>query len=251
MDVAATFPWWLNLAFAAVSYLAIRFITPVLPASSPIIRMFLHAAPALAPIAALLFILAAILSAYKQWEGRQLLRTSPSIDAIRRLDWLDFEKLVAAACQRQGFTVKHTGGRVPDGGVDVVLTKDGKTYLVQCKHWKAYKVSVQPVRELAGVISAEKAAGGFFVTTGVFTDAAKVFGKQAGLVLIAGNELVEMLDVAEGNPHGELAPTSDPICPQCGSPMKRRTATKGVHRGEPFWGCSRFPACRGMVADYG
>jgi len=36
-----------------------------------------------------------------------------------------------------------------------------------------------------------------------------------------------------------------PLCPKCGTPMAKR------HRksdGNPFWGCSRFPNCRGIVS---
>jgi DNA-binding helix-hairpin-helix protein with protein kinase domain len=34
-------------------------------------------------------------------------------------------------------------------------------------------------------------------------------------------------------------------CPNCGSRMVRRTAKRGYRRGSQFWGCSRYPACRG------
>jgi hypothetical protein len=34
-------------------------------------------------------------------------------------------------------------------------------------------------------------------------------------------------------------------CPTCGSPMKVRTARRGGSRGEKFYGCSKFPKCRG------
>ena len=36
-----------------------------------------------------------------------------------------------------------------------------------------------------------------------------------------------------------------PNCPRCGSQMIRRTARRGRNRGNQFWGCSRFPKCRG------
>jgi len=35
-----------------------------------------------------------------------------------------------------------------------------------------------------------------------------------------------------------------PACPACGQPMRRRTAGKGPHAGQPFWGCSGYPECR-------
>ncbi|WP_414931051.1 topoisomerase DNA-binding C4 zinc finger domain-containing protein [Vibrio europaeus] len=36
-----------------------------------------------------------------------------------------------------------------------------------------------------------------------------------------------------------------PICPRCGSDMKLRTARKGRNSGSQFWGCSKYPACKG------
>jgi hypothetical protein len=35
-------------------------------------------------------------------------------------------------------------------------------------------------------------------------------------------------------------------CPRCGDRMVRRTARRGTHVGQPFWGCSRYPICNGM-----
>lgn len=36
-----------------------------------------------------------------------------------------------------------------------------------------------------------------------------------------------------------------PACPNCGRPMLVRTARKGQKAGQPFWGCSGYPDCRG------
>ena len=38
--------------------------------------------------------------------------------------------------------------------------------------------------------------------------------------------------------------TSEHICPRCGGALVSRTASKGEHKGETFWGCSNFPKCR-------
>lgn len=37
-----------------------------------------------------------------------------------------------------------------------------------------------------------------------------------------------------------------PACPDCGKPMRRRTARTGPHAGKPFWGCTGYPDCRGI-----
>lgn len=44
------------------------------------------------------------------------------------------------------------------------------------------------------------------------------------------------------------APNAEPTCPMCGSAMMLRSAKRGTHVGGSFWGCSRYPFCRGMVA---
>jgi restriction system protein len=61
------------------------------------------------------------------------------------------------------------GGPGPDGGVDLVLHKDGKRFLCQCKHWKTRAVGGSVVHELQGAITAQEADGGYVITGGHFT----------------------------------------------------------------------------------
>jgi DNA-binding helix-hairpin-helix protein with protein kinase domain len=42
--------------------------------------------------------------------------------------------------------------------------------------------------------------------------------------------------------HGGVSGQS---CPRCGSAMIRRIARRGRFAGHPFWGCSRYPQCKG------
>jgi len=37
------------------------------------------------------------------------------------------------------------------------------------------------------------------------------------------------------------------LCPRCGSPMVLREIKKGENAGKQFWGCSKFPRCKGIV----
>jgi hypothetical protein len=39
------------------------------------------------------------------------------------------------------------------------------------------------------------------------------------------------------------------VCPICGDAMVKRIATRGPSAGGSFWGCSRFPTCRGMLPE--
>jgi four helix bundle suffix protein len=36
-----------------------------------------------------------------------------------------------------------------------------------------------------------------------------------------------------------------PECPNCGKPMAKRIARKGQKAGQPFWGCTGYPDCKG------
>ncbi|MCM5570051.1 topoisomerase DNA-binding C4 zinc finger domain-containing protein [Burkholderiaceae bacterium FT117] len=41
------------------------------------------------------------------------------------------------------------------------------------------------------------------------------------------------------------SPRVAPSCPRCGSPMRQRMARRGRNAGSYFWGCSRYPRCKG------
>ncbi len=38
-----------------------------------------------------------------------------------------------------------------------------------------------------------------------------------------------------------------PTCPECGKPMTRRQARTGKNAGNPFWGCTAYPDCKGIL----
>ena len=37
------------------------------------------------------------------------------------------------------------------------------------------------------------------------------------------------------------------LCPRCGAVMVKRMAAKGPNAGKEFYGCSKFPKCRGII----
>jgi restriction system protein len=172
--------------------------------------------------------------------------------ASTSMSWRDFERLVDEVFRRQGFVVSGFGGQGPDGGVDLGLTKNGQRYLVQCKHWRKRQVGVTVVRELNGVVSAQGAHGGFVVTGGEFSREAREFADSCDIKLIDGPALENLIaeipsrKSAAGAGDAVVA-ASKPMCPQCGTAMIQRTAKKGQFAGQPFWGCGRYPKCRGIL----
>jgi predicted RNA-binding Zn-ribbon protein involved in translation (DUF1610 family) len=49
------------------------------------------------------------------------------------------------------------------------------------------------------------------------------------------------------NEQPEPVQESSPRCPKCGSEMILRTAKRGDNQGGKFWGCSKYPECRGIL----
>lgn len=192
---------------------------------------------------------------------RRIFERQRGIEDIRRLSWQQFEAIVGEAFRRRGYFVLENGGGGADGGVDLVLRRDGRKFYVQCKQWKKSKIGVKAVREFFGVMSAARVDGGFFVASGTYTTDAREFATKTGIVLIDGPDLERMVrEVRNSEPLMEPtasrrdvtshpAQTSNaPSCPLCGNLMVLRTAKRGANAGKDFWGCSNYPACRGIRA---
>ena len=177
-------------------------------------------------------------------------------DAAGTLDgmsWQQFEHLVGEAFRMQGYAVAETGGGGADGGVDLVLTRDGEKSLVQCKQWRAYKVGVDVVRQLYGVMAAKGAAGGFVVTSGRFTEEAQRFAEGRNINLIDGTELGALIGpvqtaASRAEPRSKrpamrprVAESIGPACPTCQRPMVKRLAKRGGNAGTEFWGVFVVP----------
>ena len=63
---------------------------------------------------------------------------------------------------------------------------------------------------------------------------------------LAAARLAERRQQDRQDPTDQQPQASD--CPLCGEPMALRTARKGQHAGSQFWGCSRYPQCKGTRA---
>lgn len=191
-------------------------------------------------------LVAAALSYAGKWQRQKLLTRTldrATSHAVLDLHWRDFEHLMHAWFERQGYRVSPTAAG-PDDGVDLILRREGEVFLVQCKHWRAASIGVTVVRELFGVMASRGATGGFVVGVGAFTDAARQFAEGQNIMLIDARAMVKRSAPMATE---ELAPppgATAPDCPSCGAHMKRRTARRGPKRGQEFYGCSRFPQCR-------
>jgi len=276
IDLVSRFPWWLCAILSLISFLilhtyASRPIMPAaaqpLPTTGPVSQIYANAlfhgiyvtaAKFGQIILPLIFGFAALVSAIKSYKQKKLyegVASRPDAGALNEMSWKEFEILVGEFFRRRGFAVTQTNDGA-DGGVDLILRKDAEKHLVQCKQWKAYKVGVQPVRELYGVMASTGAAGGYFVTSGVYTEEARAFAQGLNIQLIDGQRLRSMIsEVRQQGRVGVAAPAapggthqaSAPDCPKCGSEMIKRRARKGSNAGNEFWGCPNYPRCSGVI----
>jgi len=243
--VLAALPWWLFLIFAAVAYWGFTYWLPNITVGNTILKGVLPALRPLVYLATGLLVLMAAISFYHSWRKSNLLETQTSLETLRSLSWKDFEYIVSETYRRQGFNVEERGAGGADGGVDLVLRKEGRKTFVQCKRWRERSVGVSIVRELYGVMAAEGAEQGIVVTSGDFTAEAQNFARGKALNLIGGSHLLLLIDKVQEKKPRPAESQDAPICPKCGNAMVVRVTKQGKNAGGKFWGCQRFPACHG------
>lgn len=290
LDWSATLPWWLDCVVAALLFVLLQTLSqnahPTLHDSahqefmSDMVLYARYAVPAV-------FLIMAAASFWRRTQRQHLLQQAavhPAADVLDQLKPRDFEQLVAEAFRLQGYEVDDLDSLIPGEGMGMVLWKDGRKSLVQCRPWKSYRVGVEVVRELTGVMRAVGADSAFLVTSGSFTRAARQFAAGRPLKLLDGQALRQWVAHVRSNPapkssrpqhatsshpkqgllavrHGEVQPPLDaaallalaqareaviPACPRCGKPMQRQAARPDIPGEQSFWGCSAFPVCRGV-----
>ena len=270
VELLALLPWWLCLVLGVVSYFVFDHLaaplqpTALPPGSDPLKALptvmvgsvMMGFAVVLKLLAPSVCVIAAMASFFARSKRKKLLAQAQEMGAVSSVSdmtWREFEMLIGEAYRRQGYTVYETSPG-PDGGVDLAMTKGGEKYIVQCKHWRAYKVGVPVVRELYGAMAARGAAGAMVVTSGAFTAEAKSFAQGRNITLIDGKALDKLIQsartgLAPQGPSEAAAPAAEqaPACPKCSAAMVKREAKRGANAGQQFWGCTNYPGCRGTA----
>lgn len=255
-DAIAAMPWPLGIAAGVVSFILVRYVIAGLFISSgnlflkPLGEQLAHGAGAwLAWIVLIVCWIAAAVSFFRQHERKQLLETRTGLDSLLSMSWREFEMLVGEAFRRQGYAVEETGLGGADGGIDLILRKNQRIELVQCKQWRTRQVKVNVVREMAGLLGHHRADAVKIVCVGEFTPDAKEFASGKAIELINGETLLQLVrDVQTSAPPAQRpsprvgANAPSPSCPMCGATMVRRIAKNS---NKAFWGCSNYPKCRG------
>lgn len=262
----ATLPWPFGVVAGIVGFIGIRYGIAWWMGSSggSLGQAVAQYGATFAPLAWIVLALCWI-AALASWWGRrgrrQLLDTRTGLDSLNALGWRQFELLVGEAFRRRGYVVEETGLGGADGGIDLILRRDDRRTLVQCKQWRRSRVPVSVVREMYGLLAHHGADAVLIVALGTFTTDAQRFADGKSIELIGGEVLLRMIQEVQATPvqarmpagpvkpmrvpapasvHAESA--ASPACPRCGKAMVERSNKR---TGEMFWGCSTFPVCRG------
>jgi len=193
VDDLLELPWWVSVAAAVVVYIGVGLGIPRLFAGHAATASIGEAARSYGWIFALVLLLPTPFAAMRRYRRKKLLDAQSDLATIRNLHWQEFEKLVAEAFNRIGYTVAEAGGSSAEGGIDLVATAANEKILVQCKHWRAAMVGVSTVGELYGVMTAESATGGAVVTSGTFSPDAVAFAEDKSIQLIDGQQLEKLI----------------------------------------------------------
>ena len=252
----ATLPWPASVIFGVGGFFAIRTFLPMLVKGNPfapVVAAFYLPMSWLVLVAGLI---GAAMSWAQQQHRRKLLDAQRGLESIAALGWKHFELLVGEAFRRQGYSVEETGLGGADGGIDLILRKDGRRVLVQCKQWRQRQVGAKVVREMYGLLAHHRADEVKIACSGTYTRDAAEFAKDKLIALIDGEELVRMVREVQTAPMQTTraagvaesvsvasTPAAQLACPKCGEPMVERSNRK---TGQKFWGCSAFPTCRGV-----
>uniref|UniRef100_UPI003F81F7A4 restriction endonuclease n=1 Tax=Xanthomonas sp. 0924 TaxID=2835534 RepID=UPI003F81F7A4 len=207
--------------------------------------------------------LAALFSYLGTRRRRRFLETRTTLESLAAGGWRQFELLVGDAFRRQGYSVEETGLGGADGGIDLILRKDGRRTLVQCKQWKRQQVGVSIVREMFGLLAHHHAHAVKIACIGTYTKDAERFAEGKPIELIGGEQLLDMIRAVQQQATAQStsapvridsvfastestasATIATPSCPRCGSKLVQR---RNRRTRENFLGCSQFPKCRGTA----
>ncbi len=140
------------------------------------------------------------------YSGRDILNSNLENDLLDKLKEKNaslFETIVAKLLVGMGYGSSYDDiiqlkGKTGDEGIDGIIKQDvlglDKVY-IQAKKWTKSSVSGPEIQKFAGALRQKHATKGVFITTSIFTDAAKKCAKEVSdtIVLIDGQTLTKLM----------------------------------------------------------
>lgn len=114
---------------------------------------------------------------------------------IKTLQANEFEAYIADLFQKLGFNATLTPS-TNDGGKDIVITKDDKTYYVECKHFSEGLVGREIVQKLVGAAIIDGNVDGFIVATSSYfnANAIECAKKNNHIILLDLDDIISLIE---------------------------------------------------------
>lgn len=162
------------------------------------------------------------------------------LNKLRSLSSNEFEEYIAFLFKKLGYK-SEVVGKSHDGGVDVIIEKDGLKQYIQCKKYNSRnKATLHDVRDFYGsLVDFLANSKGYFITTGSFTLEAEEFAKDKPIELVDGFKLLEYIKMASVDNKEYFDNKNEEKCPKCDGVLIEKRSKYGK-----FLGCSNYPKCR-------
>ena len=136
---------------------------------------------------------------FQSFKKRSLLKCNKTLKKLKSLSWDDFELLCMELFAKIGWRVRGNEKKGADGGVDIWMQKKSWkkkniSAIVQCKRYDDALVTIKVIREMYGLMHEYGVDEVYVVTTNCFTKECHSFVKDKKMTLIAGEDLVKLID---------------------------------------------------------
>ena len=168
-------PWWISVGIALVFALASKALLPA--------EYWLFGAMGGFP-----FTVIGAMSAWKQLQWPSPRRVEAIVQAVSAMPWRDFATALENAWTAAGYRVQRS-----EGAADSVLSRDGRTTLVNAKRWKAARHGEEAVQTLAARMQALDASAGLYVALGELSAQAQQLARQQRIDVLDGPALSVVL----------------------------------------------------------
>jgi len=135
----------------------------------------------------------------QSFKSKPLLKKNKTLKKLKCLSWDDFELLCMELFAKIGWSVRGNEKKGADGGVDIWMQKKSWkkkniSAIVQCKRYDDALVTIKVIREMYGLMHEYGVDEVYVVTTNRFTKECHSFVKDKKMTLIAGEDLVKLID---------------------------------------------------------
>ncbi len=180
-------PWWISLAIGTALALAAAALLP-------------QAYRVVGAMSALPFVVISAIAAWRQARKPSAAQVLAIQQAVSRLAWPEFERLLEQAFQRDGYSVQR--GALE--GVDFDIERQGRRMLVSARRWKSARTGIEALRALQTARETIGVPDALCIGLGELTDNARPYAAEQRIAIWGADELALALRHLP-LPHGKSA----------------------------------------------